>query len=1057
LPSFHFDFSTPGAPVASGYTGVNLETFTSTRGYGWSNLNGLAVLDRGSGDALTRVVHRGNDATFWVNVPNGAYDVTFIIGDWARMRDKLELRSEGRLLASNITTNAGQILRLTYTVAVNDGRLAVRLIDRGGATTNWTFDGLDVVPSEGPTANAGPDQTANEGTTVQFNGAASGTGPLTYLWTFGDGSTASGTLTPTHVYADNGAFTTTLQVTDSLGRSTIDAMLVNVANVAPTPTTGGPYSGTAGSALTLTGNATDPSTTDTNAGFTWLWNFGDGTTSTQRTPAHTFAAAGTYTVTLTATDKDGDSRSASTTANISSSGSGDDWIVTPFERVPNYGKTPTITSVRSGVWSDVATWSAGRLPTTDDIVGITASTIVTYDVSSAVRLKTIIVKSGGQLTFRTDVSTKVVVANLLVLEGGTLTVGSAANPIAPSVTAEIVIANQAINTGYDPQQFGTGLLGFGTVTMHGASRTASFIRLAAEPRTGDTTLSLSEAATGWRAGDRLFLPDSRQLRDFERGGSYSPKWEEMVIQSISADGRTITLAQALRFDHPGARNGDGVLEFLPHVGNLSRNVVIRSESATGTRGHVAFFHEANVDVRYVAFRDMGRTTNDPLDNTTFNADGSVSHVGTNQIGKYPLHMHHVHGPDGGQTNGYQYTLIGNAIDGGSTANNQKWGIAIHDSHYGLASNNVVYNVSGAGMVTEDGSESYNVIEKNFVARVYGTGGLLDLGRDGDGFWFRGLNNYVRDNVVSSLNATGGSGASSYGFNFFTYFLGNVQIPPFQGASHDAYVTVDMNTLPIREFLRNEAYGAMPGGLTFWHIGTDGDWPTGRITGDSIIKDFRIWHHFDFGIFGYPSDRVILDGLTIRGNASVVSNPYEMVTGVTFSDYPTKNLIIRNANIQGMQIGIELPYVAPGVTNVRDSYLRNVTDIAIQTMYSVNGSANLPERKTVITNVRFAGLAGLDHLALDMRYDTSHGNNLIKKDEVFIYDYNGNVGENYRVYYKEQRADFIVPKSSGTLIGSPVAGLTNAQNWATYGIAIGGAIAPASATERSDMHGLVVPI
>lgn len=37
----------------------------------------------------------------------------------------------------------------------------------------------------------------------------------------------------------------------------------------------------------------------------YSWDFGDGGTSTEESPSHTFAAAGTYTVVLTATDEDG--------------------------------------------------------------------------------------------------------------------------------------------------------------------------------------------------------------------------------------------------------------------------------------------------------------------------------------------------------------------------------------------------------------------------------------------------------------------------------------------------------------------------------------------------------------------------------------------------------------------------------------------------------------------------------------------------------------------------------------------------------------------------------
>ena len=123
--------------------------------------------------------------------------------------------------------------------------------------------------------------------------------------------------------------------------------------------------------------------------------------------------------------------------------------------------------------------------------------------------------------------------------------------------------------------------------------------------------------------------------------------------------------------------------------------------------------------------ELGRTTVAELDSTTFDSAGMVTHVGTNQIGRYPIHMHHVMGPAASPSTGYQYTLIGNAID-----DSPKWGIAIHNTHFGQVRGNVMYNVMGAHLMTEDGSESYNVIEKNFAVRGNGTGGRQGGGREG---------------------------------------------------------------------------------------------------------------------------------------------------------------------------------------------------------------------------------------------------------------------------------------------------------------------------------------
>ncbi len=87
-------------------------------------------------------------------------------------------------------------------------------------------------------------------------------------------------------------------------------------NQPPIANTGGPYSGTAGTAVQFNGASSfDPD--GSIAGY--QWNFGDGTSGSGALPTHVYPAAGVYNVTLTVTDNAGAPGSAATTATIGAS------------------------------------------------------------------------------------------------------------------------------------------------------------------------------------------------------------------------------------------------------------------------------------------------------------------------------------------------------------------------------------------------------------------------------------------------------------------------------------------------------------------------------------------------------------------------------------------------------------------------------------------------------------------------------------------------------------------------------------------------------------------
>ncbi len=77
----------------------------------------------------------------------------------------------------------------------------------------------------GPTASftsSGPDTL---GQTTSFTATASGSGPLSYAWDFGDGSSGSGA-NPTHIYTDIGSYSVTLTVTDANGAAVTSSAAV---------------------------------------------------------------------------------------------------------------------------------------------------------------------------------------------------------------------------------------------------------------------------------------------------------------------------------------------------------------------------------------------------------------------------------------------------------------------------------------------------------------------------------------------------------------------------------------------------------------------------------------------------------------------------------------------------------------------------------------------------------------------------------------------------------------------------------------------------------------
>lgn len=819
------------------------------------------------------------------------------------------------------------------------------------------------------------------------------------------------------------------------------------------------------------------------------------------------------------------------------------YVQTPFDKVPRFGNianagAPIVTNLASGTWSNTAIWPDGRIPGSDARVQIADGTHVVYDVLSNVRLDTIEVH--GSLDFATSKDTRLFINELMVMPGAHLTIGTAATPVNPGVTSEIVFRSDTAlktgtvqNPGIDPQQYGKGLLVYGDVTMRGQTKDLPFDRLAEELHVGDSSIELVTAPSGWRIGDRLIVPDTRQIVLTHPINSFTSEAEEVVISSI--EGNRVTLTKPLAHNHLGPRDALGNIglterSMLPHIGNLTRNIVLRSENPNDItrRGHTVYFDRANVDLNNVAFVGLGRTSAGislGIDNTTFDTNGAVTHIGLNQVGRYSLHLHHVWGPENPNNSGYQGQVVGNVVE-----DFQKWGIALHDTHYFLIQKNVAYGGRGsnvteysgsaaAAIATEDGNEAYNVIEQNFVVhtkagdsqKILGSpaasfGGLYhgqDVSRDG--FWFRGQYNYVRDNVVAN--------APDFAYNYNGWQRSDVlKTPKVRGANmldpdqYDAWnpggVPFDGTSrpegLPMLESARNEAYGAVGDGL--WLGYSQGHFSLAKYSKQiSTLSDWRIWHVTHAGVYdwGQTSNEkyvgfVLRNDPTISGRssggASSVSNGDAANSGFAFGDtyYAVGNLVVRNFDVQGFNVGIVLPHrpadyisstpdvatfengVLKNHINIEDRYLRFTTD-----------------KRSVIRDVVFALVAApaesaipAEPLNIWMNPDNRDPHTLLMNlSKTFVYNFNREEGRNFQVFFEEQAPAALIPSYRVNRGSLPQVGaacywesLTNEQCWDKYGIAVAGAVAPSKAIDGDstgeaakiraaglNIHGLVFPI
>lgn len=199
----------------------------------------------------------------------------------------------------------------SFSYDVTDGSA----VSASRATVNITVEPL---PNRAPSCSNITPATGQLGVLLNFNATVSDPDgdTLSYLWSFGDGATST-LSNPEHSFSLAGTYTASLTVDDGRGGSASCSASIVISDIpplnqAPTCSNISPVNGVAGVALNFTASASDPN----GDPLSYSWDFGDGGTSTDVAPVHSFVSAGSYSVNLSVDDGNGGSASCNAQVTV---------------------------------------------------------------------------------------------------------------------------------------------------------------------------------------------------------------------------------------------------------------------------------------------------------------------------------------------------------------------------------------------------------------------------------------------------------------------------------------------------------------------------------------------------------------------------------------------------------------------------------------------------------------------------------------------------------------------------------------------------------------------
>lgn len=460
----------------------------------------------------------------------------------------------------------------------------------------------------------------------------------------------------------------------------------------------------------------------------------------------------------------------------------------------------SVKSVKAGDWSNAKTWEPARVPKSGDRVLISRHTQVRYDAKSSDVIR--MVQVVGTLAFARDRDTELNVGlikvqnssvcsesgfacdfrgvnqlgepgeNLFPIERPQLLIGTADAPIPAEHTARIRLH---YIDGMDKNDAPAVVCCSARMEIHGSPMNRTWVKLGANVKPEDATVTLAEEVTGWRVGDEVIVTGSVHKgsgRSFR--GEYETQkvqTEERVITKI--DGRTLTLDKPLKNEHFGS--GD----FRSEVANLSRNVSIESADPKGVRGHTLYHRYSTGGISYARFAHLGKE---------------------NTLGRYAIHFHLIGD-----------TMRGSQVKGVAIVDSHNRWVTVHGTQYLVVRDCVGYKSVGHGFFLEDATEAYNLLDRNLGVQAY-SGKRLPKQvlpfdpNDGAAFWWTNARNSIVRNVSCEND--------EYGFRYDCQDSSGFDAQIDMLSPNGEIEVVDVRRVPTYRFEENEAHTEGLYGMVF---------------------------------------------------------------------------------------------------------------------------------------------------------------------------------------------------------------------------------------------------